>query len=49
MATYSKHTFVSAAKNGGDRWEYLEGEIWKIIPADIIHEEPSLDNTPVLV
>jgi hypothetical protein len=33
---------------GQDQWEYLDGETWKVIPADIIHDEPSLDNTPVL-
>jgi len=33
---------------GGDQWEYLEDGKWKVIPTDIIHEEPSLDNTPIL-
>jgi hypothetical protein len=41
-------TRFRVSNNGGDQWEYLDGETWKIIPADIIHEEPSLDNTPVL-
>ena len=31
-----------------DQWEYLDGDTWKIIPADIISNEPSLDNTPIL-
>ena len=26
-----------------DQWEYLDGETWKVIPADIISNEPSLD------
>src|SRR3954469_5444582 len=26
---------------GEDQWEYLDGENWKIIPADIINNEPS--------
>jgi hypothetical protein len=41
-------TRFRVGNNGGDQWEYLDGETWKVIPADIIHEEPSLDNTPVL-
>ena len=41
-------TRFRVSNNGGDRWEYLDGETWKVIPADIIHEEPSLDNSPVL-
>src|SRR5437588_10749849 len=31
-----------------DQWEYLDGDNWKIIPPDIISNEPSLDNTPIL-
>src|SRR5436309_540373 len=31
-----------------DQWEYQDGEPWKTIPADIISNEPSLDNTPIL-
>ena len=41
-------TRFRVGNNGGDQWEYLDGETWKVIPADIIHDEPSLDNTPVL-
>ena len=41
-------TRFRVSNNGSDQWEYLDGETWKVIPADIIHEEPSLDNTPVL-
>jgi hypothetical protein len=33
---------------GGDQWEYLDEGTWKIIPADIIKDEPSLDNMPIL-
>jgi hypothetical protein len=41
-------TRFRVSNNGGDQWEYLDGDTWKLIPADIIHDEPSLDNTPVL-
>jgi hypothetical protein len=33
---------------GEDVWEYLDGEAWKVIPADIIKESPSLDAEPIL-
>ncbi len=33
---------------GEDVWEYLDGDAWKVIPADIIKENPSLDTEPIL-
>jgi hypothetical protein len=41
-------TRFRVGNDGGDQWEYLDGDNWKTIPPDIIHEEPSLDNTPIL-
>jgi hypothetical protein len=31
-----------------DQWEYLDGATWKVIPADIIKDDPSLDSEPIL-
>jgi hypothetical protein len=42
-----KTRFRVGAQNE-DQWEYLDGDTWKVIPADIISNEPSLDNTPIL-
>jgi hypothetical protein len=33
---------------GEDVWEYLDGEAWKVIPSDIIKDNPSLDSEPIL-
>jgi hypothetical protein len=33
---------------GAEQWQYLDGEVWKTIPHDIIKDEPSLDNQPIL-
>lgn len=33
-------------KNG--RWEYLDGDVWKVIPEDIIKDAPTPDSEPTL-
>ena len=33
---------------GEDVWEYLDGDTWKVIPPDIIKDNPSLDTEPIL-
>ena len=34
--------------NNEDQWEYLDGGTWRIIPSDIIKDEPSIDQEPIL-
>ena len=35
-------------RHGLEQWQYLDGNVWKAIPDDVIKQEPSLDNQPIL-
>jgi hypothetical protein len=41
-------TRFRVGKVGEDVWEYLDGETWKVVPPDIIKDNPSLDSEPIL-
>jgi len=42
------HTKFRVGIHGEDVWEYQDGDGWKVIPADIILDQPSLDSEPRL-
>ena len=41
-------TRFRVADDHSDQWQYLKDGQWKVIPPDIIKNEPSLDNDPIL-
>jgi len=41
-------TRFRAVSREEDGWEYLKDGVWHLIPPDIIKDEPSLDNEPLL-
>jgi hypothetical protein len=42
-------THFRVGGDGEDVWEYLDSDnVWKVIPSDIIHDDPAIDREPIL-